>query len=290
MSTYNGERFLREQLDSIYAQEGVDVGVLVRDDGSTDGTCRLLSEEQRKGNLTWYSGENKKPARSFLTLLMDAPEADLYAFSDQDDVWKSDKLRAAAEAIGAEEGPALYFCQTRLVDERLRDLHQVPISPRVTYGEALVYQFVGGCTMVMNARMRDIVNQYTPSYLRMHDVWVYDIALAVGARVVWDPEAHILYRQHGSNQVGQTSSALANWKLRCTRTLAGEHIRLQTARELLRGYAHLMSEENRRLTERLVDYRSSIKAKLSLMCDKRLRPANSTIWLTSRMALATNTF
>ncbi len=291
MSTYNGERFLPEQLRSIYDQQGVQVSLLVRDDGSTDGTLSLLSQEQSRGALRFYTGPNLRPARSFMHLLRQAPdEADLYAFSDQDDVWLPDKLLSAALAIGQERGPALYFCQTSLVDERLSPLPQVLISPRLTYGEALVYQFVGGCTMVFNSALRDIVNQYEPSYLRMHDIWVYDIALAVGARVCFDPIPHILYRQHQRNAVGQSASLGREWTERMSRLLHPEHIRLRTARELLQGYASQMSLANRSLTEAVVASHGSLRQRLSLAFSRKLSPASSTIAITSRVALLLGIF
>ena len=66
MSTYNGERFLHQQIESILRQDEVDVVLTVRDDGSTDKTCAVLDEYQAQGLLTWYSGDNIGPARSFM--------------------------------------------------------------------------------------------------------------------------------------------------------------------------------------------------------------------------------
>ncbi len=291
MSTFNGERFLMEQLESIYAQEGVSVDILVRDDGSHDRTPNLLQREQEEGKLKWYSGPNLKPARSFMDLLKHANDkADLYAFSDHDDVWDKDKLSVAANAIGRETQPALYFCQTKLVDENLNDVKQVPISPKLTYGEALVYQFVGGCTMVFNRPMKCIVNSYTPEYIWMHDVWIYDVALAIGAKVVFDPLPHIKYRQHAGNFVGQTNSIRHQWKERFLRLWRHEHRRLYTAQELLKGYGDLMPQANKTLTEKLVNYQTSISNKLSLLSLNDLKPADKTTKLMSRLALITNQF
>ena len=159
MSTYNGEKFLLQQLQSIYDQQGVSVSLLVRDDGSSDSTHEILQCEAEANRLEWYVGENIKPARSFLDL-MDKAEgrADLYAFSDQDDVWNTGKLLAAAEAIGDLKGPALYMCQTKLVDEKLLPLSQINVSPYLTFGEALIYQYASGCTMVFNEPLRKFVS------------------------------------------------------------------------------------------------------------------------------------
>ena len=287
MSVWNSASnpYWKEQLTSIHAQEGVDVNLLVRDDGSSDDTVSVLQQEQEAGRLTWYQGENLGPGRSFMDLLVHAHGADFYAFSDHDDVWLPEKLRVATEALHEAQGPALYFCQTKLVDAQLRPLAQVPIHPHLTYGEALVYQFIGGCTMVMNEALRKIVISYQPQYLHMHDVWIYDIALAIGAKVVFDAEPHILYRQHGNNSVGQSRSRRVEWQERWQRIRRKEHIRLRTAEELLQGFGTRMIPENRELTERVVRSQQSLTRRLGLIFDQRLRPARPIIGLTSRLAI-----
>ncbi len=282
MSTYNGERFLAEQLASIYAQVGVDVRVVVRDDGSTDGTLALLQKEQEAGRLTYYTGENMGPARSFMQLLKDAPLSDFYAVADHDDRWHPDKLSAAVR-----HEADLYFSATRLVDSELRPLKQVSIRPRVTYVEALVMNFATGCTFVMSETLRQLMLIHEPAYLRMHDLWIYDVALAVGLKVVYDPVAHIDYRQHGSNAVGLTTSIVAQWRERLHHLTRGENIRLRTAQELLAGYGEMMPARNRRLTAEVCGYK---RHKLKVLCNEELRPASRTINLTSKIAFITNQF
>lgn len=292
MSVWNsaGNPYWKEQLASIHAQEGVDVDLLVRDDGSSDSTISVLQQEQEAGRLSWYQGENMGPGRSFLDLLAHAGGADFYAFSDHDDVWLPEKLRVATEALHDTQGPALYFCQTKLVDAELRPLPQVPIHPRLTYGEALVYQFIGGCTMVMNEALRRVVTTYSPRYLRMHDIWIYDIALAIGAKVVFDATPHILYRQHGHNNVGQSGSRWIQWRDRWRHLRQGEHIRRRTAEELLRGFGPMMTPENRELTERVAHYDQNMRRRLCLIFDGRLQPARPLIGLTGRLAILFNQF
>ena len=290
MSVWNsaGNPYWKEQLESIHAQEGVDVDLLVRDDGSSDSTISVLQQEQEAGRLSWYQGENMGPGRSFLDLLAHAGGAAFYAFSDHDDVWLPEKLRVATEALHDVRGPALYFCQTKLVDAELRPLPQVPIHPRLTYGEALVYQFIGGCTMVMNEALRRVVATYSPRYLRMHDIWIYDIALAIGAKVVFDPTPHILYRQHGHNNVVPSGSRWIQWSDRWRHLRQGEHIRRRTAEELLRGFGPMMTPENRELTERVAHCNRSLSRRLRLVFDSRLTPARPLIGLTGRLAILFN--
>ena len=145
MSTYNGEKYLHEQIDSILRQQGVKVNLLVRDDGSTDNTLAILDKYQEEGLLTFYTGENLGPQRSFLHLLQQAPQSDYYAFADQDDIWLEDKLSTGIKQLqNDKEKPALYFSQTQLTDEELNPIPSVIIHPKVTFGEMLVYKFIGG--------------------------------------------------------------------------------------------------------------------------------------------------
>ena len=286
MSTYNGDRYIGEQLQSIYAQKGVDVTLLVRDDGSRDTTCALLDSEQSAGRLQWYSGDNLGPAYSFWNLVTTAPESPYYAFADQDDVWDDDKLASALDMLEeAGDAPAVYFCQTRLVDKSLNEIKSVRIAPLLTFGEALSYQFVTGCTMVINNAMRKVLQKYTPAYIRMHDVWIYDVALAVGAKVFFDPIPHIGYRQHGDNAVGQDRTFASIWRKRFQRLVKGERIRSRLAKELLEGYSSDMPEENRKVAQMAACYRDSFRQWIRLIFTSKLRCAPLAINFTSKIAV-----
>lgn len=286
MSTYNGTRYIREQLQSIYEQKGIEVNLLVRDDGSTDGTLQLLDEELQAGRLSWYSGNNLGPAYSFWDLLQNAGDCDYYAFCDQDDVWDCDKLAVAANVMNNDgDKPAIYFCQTRLVDENLKEIENVTISPLLTYGESLMYHFVTGCTMVINNAMRKELLLYKPSFIRMHDIWVYNVAQAIGASIHFDRMPHMSYRQHSANVVGQVNSVAFVWKNRWKRLKKNEHIRSRLAAELLKGYAYKMSPENRALTELVANYRKGVRLWLKLLFTPSLRCAPLSINVSGRIAI-----
>lgn len=290
MSTYNGENYLQEQLDSILAQQ-VECRILVRDDGSKDGTTAILDAYREKGQLDWYSGDNLGPARSFMQLLFDSYETDYYAFSDQDDYWKPEKLRVAVEMLEKHNDvPALYFCQTQLTDSQFNPLESVIIHPLLTFGESLVYEFVGGCTMVMNRALRDIVVKYRPAYLPMHDVWVYSVALAVGAKVFFDKTPYILYRQHGNNTIGQGQSPLHEWKRRWHRIASGEQSRYRRACEIRKGFAELVTEENRAVLDKFIAAKHSLASRVAMMTDKSYRSANASTNRLFKMALLLNTY
>lgn len=291
LSTYNGEKYINEQLQSLYAQKDVDLTLLVRDDGSSDSTRSILDAEKTAGRLTWYTGENLKPAFSFWNLLQNAPQSPFYAFCDQDDVWDNDKLRVAVDMLStAGETPALYFCQTRLVDSELKEIKSVRISPLLTYGESLIYHFVTGCTMVMNSAMREILLSYKPEFIRMHDIWVYNVAQAVGAQVFFDSEPHISYRQHGGNAVGQANTLKAVWKARIKRFRTEKCIRSRLAKELLKGYPDMMSPENLFLTKLVAEYKQSFGSWMRLLFTGRLKCSPLSINATSKIAILLRMF
>jgi len=95
MSTYNGEKYLEEQINRILAKTDVDFRLLVRDDNSSDGTVAILRRYENHPRFQWYGGENLGCAKSFMDLLYSAPDADFYAFSDQDDIWYPNKISSA---------------------------------------------------------------------------------------------------------------------------------------------------------------------------------------------------
>ena len=271
MSTYNGEHYIKQQLDSIMSQEKVDVDLLVRDDGSWDSTLGILQKYKEKGKLRWYKGENQGPARSFLTLLQDSSDdADFYAFADQDDFWKPEKLDVAVEKLKASKNvPALYFSRTQMTDATLKPTGIIEIEPLLTFGESLVYEFIPGCTMVFNRKLRDIVNRYSPAYLPMHDVWIYSVALAVGAKIYFDKSPHILYRQHGSNTIGQGYSIWHEWKRRIYRFTHSEHSRYHRSYEIRKGYFDFMSKENIGLLDDFINCKYNFLNRIRLCFDKR---------------------
>lgn len=207
MSAYNGEKYLREQLDSILGQDYKRIEVLIRDDGSTDETLSILKEYgEQYENVAYYAGENIGVQNSFFDLMKHADkEADYYAFSDQDDVWLPEKIKRAVELLESEDEkiPLLYAGKTSPVDEQLNvipmKIRHHDIKP--SFGNALVENVCTGCTEVFNRELLELVIKKLPGFTVMHDWWLYLTAAAFG-KVIYDKKECILYRQHAKNQVG----------------------------------------------------------------------------------------
>lgn len=280
LSTYNGALFLEEQLDSILNQKGVSIDILIRDDGSTDDTLKILQKYENLKQINVVEGKNVGAAWSFMELLKLAEDRvyDYYAFADQDDFWLNDKLESAVNMISNVdniETPVLYFSQYQMVDASLENIKTPLYTPKLDFGHALVDNCATGCTMVFNRTLLLYLSKYTPKYLLMHDDWVYKVCLGVGGRVFYDSIPHILYRQHGNNVIGGISSGIIRkWKIRLKKIFSsGLSVRLHVAEELQKGYQQELTSENRKLLLRLVNYRKGFN-RFFLMLDKRLRGQN----------------
>ena len=216
LSTYDGERFLPELLDSLEAQSYQRFDLLVRDDGSTDGTLALLADYGRRRRADVRAGTHVGVPESFLRLLRDSdPAADLFGYCDQDDVWLPDKIARAVAVMARLDParPALYCAGLRPVGPRLEPLpERAPPARALGFGNALVENRASGCTMVLNRAARALLNRHAPRAAMMHDSWAYLVVSAFGT-VHYDPEPQMLYRQHPGNAIG----ALGRWTTRLRR-------------------------------------------------------------------------
>lgn len=205
MSTYQGEAFVAQQIQSILAQLPAHGRLLVRDDGSTDNTVKVI-RGITDPRIELKEGANLGFARSFLTLLAQvAWDVDIVMLSDQDDVWLPGKIdRACAALQGLEAIPALYFSRQHLVDQDLRPLGQTPRWPRgPSFTNALCENIATGCTMALNLTGARLAARCGDAdRIHFHDWWIYLVISAFG-RVIMDDTPTMLYRQHGTNVIGR---------------------------------------------------------------------------------------
>lgn len=271
LSTYNGERYIRAQIDSVLAQIGVEVRLSIRDDGSSDGTIAVLAEyAAREPHIAVEYGLNKGVVGSFFTLLAACPATgDYFAFCDQDDVWKPDKLARAVLCCNpyAEQVPVLYASRVEYVTEQLARLDFSPMPRSVGLSNAMVENQLIGCTMVFNRRLRELVLARLPQYATMHDAWLYLVASALG-KVIFDDFVSVAYRQHGGNVVGGTTSALQRNMKRVIPFLRslkhGKQRNSDQVEEFLRLYENLLGEQQKRLAADFVLSKPYFMKRLSL--------------------------
>ena len=224
MSTYNGEEYIREQLDSILSQSYPDVDILIRDDGSDDDTVRILKEyEERHQNVRAYQGENLGVNKSFFELLRESnTEAAYIGFCDQDDYWLPEKIEKAVKQLERIQGPALYFGAKTLVNQNLEPLgSQQNSHVKPGFGNAVVESICSGCTTLMNRELADIIRGRLPENVIHHDWWCYMAATYLGS-VYYDENSYIYYRQHKHNEVGASGSVFGMLKAK-VRELTKRH-------------------------------------------------------------------
>jgi glycosyltransferase involved in cell wall biosynthesis len=267
LSTYNGERHLREQVDSILDQRGVDVRLVVRDDHSQDRTLEVLAAYAEEPRV-WVraGGRNLGLPQAFFELVQNSgDDAELWALADQDDVWLSHKLLRAAAALEAVDGPAMYCARVLVSDEELQPLyaHVLPLRGP-SFENALVQNIATGCTIVLNPAARDVLRGRWPDYAVMHDAWIYAVLSGCGT-VVYDPEVVVRYRQHAANAVGMGRGRVARVWARLRRQLApggsGAHGRQNG--ELLRTHHDMLRPRARNALEAFCASRSSVCSRLT---------------------------
>lgn len=216
MCTYNGERYLSEQLESFLQQTHKNWSLWVSDDGSSDETKNILHDFIASSSIQGrvLQGPQKGFCRNFLSLINNqAVSGEFYALSDQDDVWFPEKIEKSVNWLKniSPEIPALFCTRTRLVDA---DKNRIGYSPlfqnKATFENALVQNIAGGNTMVFNeAAMKLLREAGSEVDVPVHDWWIYLVVTACGGTVFFDQSPSLDYRQHGNNMIGNATGCQA---------------------------------------------------------------------------------
>lgn len=266
LSSYNGEQFIKEQIDSILAQQGVKVRLIVRDDGSTDSTVSILEGYSKKGLLAYYQGANIGWKNSFFDLMLNAPEFEYYAFSDQDDYWLPSKLENALKGLdNLVDGPNLYVSNTLYWrGEFKRELRTK--YPRLNKERCLIWSLGPGCTMVFNHKLINLIKVAPPHIETPHDKRVQQVAALLG-HIYYDMKPYIYYRQHDNNQLGATISFMENFKRRFRYyfSFKENNILEDETTDLLICYGDLMTSECVKMCDILVKYKRELLSYLGVL-------------------------
>lgn len=273
MSTYNGERFVDEQIRSICLQEDVNVSLLVRDDGSQDSTIEVLKKWIDTLNISIINGENIGTARSFLELIKAVKQEEnaYYAFSDQDDYWLPNKIKIAIKELKPYDGiPALYYSNIRYVDSNLNEMSN-PYKRQYYTTElkgTMVIAEAPGCTMVFNSTLLELLKQYFPVECHMHDVWVLNVCAALNGKIIYDKESRILYRQHEDNVVSSLGKSnygrVGIWVRRFKNLFNFNYKPTLVAQSLLHGFGDEIDRKSKDFLILLVDSKSSIRKRFEV--------------------------
>ena len=215
LATYNGEKYLSEQLLSLYNQTNSDWTLYIADDGSPDGTADIVRDfSERYGNIVFHRNSEGKGAMSnFMGLLAEA-EADYYMFCDQDDVWLPHKVETTLRKMreieaGNQQRPAVVCSDLKVVDKNLQTIapsfwemsEMLPDLLATNFNYLGVHFLATGCTMMINAAAKRIAFPYPPCAF-MPDAWLVMKTMKAGGTFGIIGEPLMLYRQHGGNVLG----------------------------------------------------------------------------------------
>ncbi|WP_431293704.1 glycosyltransferase [Pedobacter sp. P26] len=218
MAVYNGAKYIKEQIQSIFAQEGVDVHLIIADDSSTDDSVEIIKGFILNGapiELVTREEGTGSAAKNFMSLIKlakDYSKYDAFSFSDQDDIWLPAKLKSATDML-SRHNAALYMSNLIMWDEVSGDKTILRRDARLKKFDYLFESGSAGCTYVLGKDFFSLLREqaFKISYHNWkgfsHDWLIYFLARINACKVVIDPVPNILYRIHANNVHGHLNKS-----------------------------------------------------------------------------------
>lgn len=271
MSAYNGEKYIKSQLESIFAQKGdFYLDIYVRDDGSQDKTIYYLREYEKKSLIKLYSGDNIKTARSFIELLLKTDSYDFFSFADQDDVWNEDKIKRGIQFLEGVDCPALYCSNAELVGKNLEPLGRnvYKVDPKTNFETLTCAGGLLGCTMIFNNQLaKEIKKRGIPESMVLHDFYCSVVCAAIGGKIIYDDLVSMKYRQHEKNVVGVSSNFIDTLKSRIKDIFQKQKVSIsEQAQEILNKYHNEICCEHAIWLKKIAEYKNSLFNRIFLSC------------------------
>lgn len=254
LSTYNGEKYLREQIDSILAQTYQNFELVVRDDGSKDSTVAIIKEyiEKTDKKITLITGENLGFIKSFFELLKIA-DADYFSFADQDDIWFPNKIELAVNSLNKLDNtkPNMAFSNVDYYDIDMNFMGKGDSKGKKPYFLNSLYECINqGMTMVINKVARDYIINNIPEKCFFHDWWTYMICTGFG-NVVQDDVVTVKYRRAKTNATVEGQGIIAMYVWRIKKMFLGEG--MKDLRKQQKFFKELfyddLSDENKKILD-----------------------------------------
>lgn len=270
MAVYNGDKFLREQIESVINQGYKEWQLYICDDGSSDSSLNIAKGYEKKHPGKIVVSVNGATMRSacgnFMGMLVNS-EAEYVMFCDQDDVWREDKIEVTFEKMREIEKrhpgmPVLVHTDLEIVD---RDLNITAesfmkyqgLKPKYkSINRLLCQNNVTGCTMMMNRALADIVKNAPVDGMLMHDWWAGLAAAAFGA-IGFVDKPTVMYRQHGGNQLGAVNNRSVRGAVRVIKS-SGEtkrriFVTYEQAAKFYEYYKDILNADSREILKKYID-------------------------------------
>ena len=211
MSTYNGAKYLKDQLQSIINQSYSNWHLYIRDDGSSDETVEIIKSYAKKDSRISIIHDtlgNIGSVRSFFYLL-EQVDSNFYMFSDQDDYWKQDKIQKSILLLkqhNHKRKPICVYTNLQIVDDNLEGNELLLTKTWQDFPKLFFTNNLYGCTMLFNNFLKEKIkfNRLNYDNIYVHDWWLA-LVCAIFGEIYYLDEPTILYRQHYGNQIGATS-------------------------------------------------------------------------------------
>lgn len=275
LSSYNGSKYIEEQISSIFNQTEKDIDLYIRDDASKDDTVKLIKEMMESNSrIHLIEGvENlgyKKSFKALIDYLEDNKvEFDYVSFCDQDDYWEPKKIERSIVKIVEKENnksiPVCYSSNLTIVDQKLNKvgmMHESSPIPKNKY-EMLLNGFAYGCTIVLNRQAFDLIKKFDGSDKFAFDFYIPIIVSLFGENI-WDIESSILYRQHDNNVIGSKRS----FKKLLSEVLYKYSIKYYSSfsKKIIEHYGESLNEADKHIIEQYANTET-----VSLIFNKKVR-------------------
>ena len=271
LATYNGEEYLREQIDSILNQTHTEFRLLISDDGSKDSTRKILEEYKNKDSRVevFMQEKNLGVVKNF-EFLLGKVEAKYYMFSDQDDIWKENKIEKSLNKI--EEGFDLVYSDLEVVDENLNVTYSSYWKLKGIYNKIKKYNnfeslylnnFVTGCTLISK---KELINEVLPlpntSKYVLHDYWI-SLIISQNGKIAYVEEPLIKYRQHKNNKVGSKKKSDELRSIDEIRKLFIE-VKKEHFKVFIENEDKFKSEDVKKLNKKALEYYEMLETKKNI--------------------------
>ena len=271
LATYNGEEYLREQIDSILNQTHTEFRLLISDDGSKDSTRKILEEYKNKDSrIEVFLQENNLGVVKNFEFLLGKVEAKYYMFSDQDDIWKETKIEKSLNKI--EEGFDLVYSDLEVVDENLNVTYSSYWKLKGIYNKIKKYNnfeslylnnFVTGCTLISKKDLiKDVLPLPNTSKYVLHDYWI-SLIISQNGKISYVEEPLIKYRQHKNNKVGSKKKSDELKSIDEIRKLFIE-VKKEHFKVFIENEDKFKSEEVKTLNKKALEYYEMLETKKNI--------------------------
>lgn len=252
ISSYNGEKYLKEQLDSILRQTYQNIEIVIRDDGSKDATTEIIKAYQKEhDNIILQEGENLGFLKSFFKLL-EFENADYFAFCDQDDVWLENKIELAVQALNQADDskPNMVFGNSDYYDEAMNLIGKGENHKTFSFKNSLYECVAQGMTTTINNEARKTILANIPEKCLFHDWWTYMICSGMG-NVLYNDETVVKYRRLPKNATAEGQSIFKIFAWRIKNLLTGDGMKNIRAQQLeyKNRFYDKMSTENQKILD-----------------------------------------